>query len=367
MHLAITRRAPLDTPDGINISIFALGDALVAAGHRVTYVAATESDPAELRELYGIAHTPAVVALSTRRGWDGSYRRLLTPWLLHGRRAIGRLQPDYVIVNGAIPIPFPAPSCVVSHDLEHRLSSLGSVRTIYKRLTYRLATHVVATCTEIRDLLSAEIGTPATSIEVIPTCFELSGYRGLPLHEREPAILHMGTVGYKNPSATIQAFAALRTPARLYVTGRVDDALSAELDRLPAAVRERIELLGFVDAGVLRDLLARVRLVSVPSRYSVPVASPSVIEAFASATPVVAGSSISRDVLVDGENGRVVQDAEPGAMAGRMDELLQDDVLWSRLSQAALERSADFSARTVANRYLRMARSVIEPSGASAA
>ena len=79
MHLAITRRAPLDTPDGINISIFALGDALVAAGHRVSYVCATQSDPDELRRLYGIGFTPEVVALSSNRGWDGNYRRLITP------------------------------------------------------------------------------------------------------------------------------------------------------------------------------------------------------------------------------------------------------------------------------------------------
>ena len=353
MHLAITRRAPLDTPDGINISIFALGDALVAAGHQVSYVCATESDPDELRRLYGINFTPDVVALSSRRGWDGDYRRLVMPWVRHGRRAISRLRPDYTIINGALPVPLPGRSCVVSHDLERRMA--GVIRTLYKRVTYALADDIVATCTEVRDLLALELRRPPATIGIIPTCFDLTGYRGLPLAERECAILHMGTVAYKNPAATLAAFAALETPARLYLTGRVDDALRALIDTLPGSVRDRIELSGFVDAVELRDLLGRVRLVSVPSVYSVPVASPSVIEPFASATPVVAGDSISRDVLVDGVNGAVVPGAEPLAMARRMDELLGDDDRWARLSAAALERSRTFNAPAVARRYLELA------------
>jgi glycosyltransferase involved in cell wall biosynthesis len=353
VHLAITRRAPLDTPDGINISIFALGDALVRAGHRVSYVCATQSDPEELRRLYGIGFTPEIVALSSRRGWDGNYRRLITPWIRHGRRAIGRLDPDYTIINGALPLPLPGRSCVVSHDLERRMA--GGARRLYKRITYSFADDVVATCSEIRDLLGGELGRSPSRIAVIPTCFDLSGYSGRPLAEREATILHMGTVDYKNPRATLAAFAALRTPARLVLTGKVDDALRATIDAFPAGVRERIELPGFVDAAELRDLLGRVRVVSVPSVYSVPVASPSVIEPFASGTPVVAGDSISRDVLNDGVNGAVVAGAEPLAMARRIDELLTDDELWSRLSAAALERSRDFGAEAVARRYLELA------------
>ena len=355
MHLAITRRAPLDTPDGINISIFALGDALVRDGHRVSYVCATDSDPDELRRLYGIGFTPEVVALSSQRGWDGSYRRLITPWIRHGRGAIGRLNPDYTIINGALPLPLPGRSCVVSHDLERRMAGLGATRSLYKRITYSFSDDIVATCTEIRDLLGKELSRAPSRIHVIPTCFDLSGYAGRPLAERDPAILHMGTVDYKNPRATLAAFAALQTPARLVLTGKVDDALRATIDALPAPVRERIELPGFVDAAELRALLGRVRVVAVPSVYSVPVASPSVIEPFASGTPVVAGDSISRDVLEDGVNGAVVPAAEPLEMARRIDELLTDDDRWSRLSAAAFERSRAFGAVAVARRYAELA------------
>jgi glycosyltransferase involved in cell wall biosynthesis len=354
MHFVITRRAPLDTPDGINISIFSLADALQADGHRVTMVSATESDPARLRELYGIRNVPSICSLSSRRGWDGSYRRLFGPWLRRGRRAVDALAPDLVIVNGALPLRFQAPSCVVSHDLEQRFDFLGPIRTIYKRWTYRLATFVVATCTEVQELLSREIGLPARRITVIPTCFDLTVYRSLPLVDRMPAILHMGTVEYKNPAATVRAFAEMRYPARLYITGGQDRQLQTELQGLPRDVRDRIELLGYVPSDALRRLLAGVRVVSVPSQYSVPVASPSVIEAFASSTPVIASRSISRDVITHDLNG-YVSSLDPADMAARFDQLMADDSAWSRLSEAALETSARFSSRAVAERYASLA------------
>ena len=351
MHVLITRRAPLDTPDGINISIFSLADALLGRGHRVTMVSSTVSDAARLAELYGLRRVPDVVALSDRQGWDGSYRRLMTPWIRRGRQMVNRLGPDLIIVNGALPIRFEAPTVVVSHDLEQRFSGLGPFRHWYKRWTYRQATWVAATTTEIRDLLAEEIGRRRSSIHVIPTCFDLAGYTSRPLAEREPAILHMGTVDYKNPSATIRAFGRVAGQPRLYLTGPSNPTVVEELAALPGEARERVSLLGYVSAADLRDLLGRVRVVSVPSVYAVPVASPTVVEPFASGTPVVASKSISRDLLVDDRNGLVTA-LEPDPMARGFERLLGDDGLWQRLSTEALTTSADFGADTIAERYL---------------
>ncbi len=138
MHFVITRRAPLDTADGINISIFSLADALHDAGHRVTMLSATATDPRRVRELYGVRNLPAIRSLSSHRGWDGSYRRLFGPWLRRGRRTVDALAPDFIIINGALPLRFGAPSCVVSHDLEERFDRFGPMRITYKRWTYRL-------------------------------------------------------------------------------------------------------------------------------------------------------------------------------------------------------------------------------------
>jgi glycosyltransferase involved in cell wall biosynthesis len=351
VHILITRRAPLDTPDGINISIFSLADALLALGHRVTMVSSTASDAVRLQELYGLRRVPDVVALSDRQGWDGSYRRLMTPWIRRGSQMVNRLKPDLVIVNGALPIRFGAPTVIVSHDLEARFSRLGPFRHWYKRWTYRQATWIAATTTEIRDLLAREIGRPRDSIVVIPTCFDLAGYTSRPIEARENAILHMGTVDYKNPTATLRAFARIAGNPTLYLTGPSNPTLVAELAALPPGTRERVVLLGYVSAADLRDLLGRVRVVSVPSVYAVPVASPTVVEPFASGTPVVASRAITRDLLIDDRNGLVTA-LEPDPMARAFERLLTDDELWRRLSVEALATSAGFGAGPIAEQYL---------------
>jgi glycosyltransferase involved in cell wall biosynthesis len=105
--------------------------------------------------------------------------------------------------------------------------------------------------------------------------------------------------------------------------------------------------------GQLKDLLSSVRVVSVPSRYDCPVASPTVLEAFASGTPVVASTSISRDLLLDGINGYAVPDALIEQGSRRIQSLLHDDNEWERMSAAARLTAESFSAEAVARRYLR--------------
>src|SRR6202042_1508920 len=109
---------------------------------------------------------------------------------------------------------------------------------------------------------------------VIPTCIDVKGYRGCPLETREPAILHVGTSEWKNPTATIDAFVRLRQPASLYVVGNVSTQLKERVALLPEEISRHILLLGIVDSNCFKELLSRVRVLSVPSIYSLPVASP---------------------------------------------------------------------------------------------
>jgi hypothetical protein len=55
LRVVIIRRAALDTPDGINIFIFSLAQALVSKGHEVFIVGTTLRDPERISELYGIS------------------------------------------------------------------------------------------------------------------------------------------------------------------------------------------------------------------------------------------------------------------------------------------------------------------------
>lgn len=244
----------------------------------------------------------------------------------------------------------------MSHDAEKRLGRFPFLRTAFKRYCYARSDLVVATCEEVRGALSVDLRMPRGQIKVIPTCVKLSSYIQRPLRERENAILHMGTVDYKNPASSIKAFAAMASvDKKLYLTGRPTDEVRDLIQSLPSGTRVGIELLGYVPAPKLIELLGTVKVVSVPSIYAVPVASPTVIEALASGTPVVASPSISREVLKDRVNGFVRDPADALSMASAYEALLNDEQLWSRMAAEAVISSKLFSARRVANLYLELA------------
>ena len=352
MHIVITRRAPLDVPDGINISIFSLAQELIGSGHEVTMVSTGSNNEQKIRDLYQMKRYPAVVSLTDNPSIDASYGRAIMAWYRAGRGVVERLRPDLVIINGSVPFAFDAVSCTVSHDLEQRFRQSRTLHRMYKKYTYRKSHFVAATCTELRSALSQEISLDESEIRVIPTCFDLSLYTSKPLRERERAILHIGTVDYKNPLGSIRALARLRGDAKLYLTGKIDDALGQAIAGLPQSVQERIIALGYVSAELLRDLLGRVRAVSVPSDYVLPVASPSVIEGFASGTPVVGSTSISQDLLENGLNGFTADPNDDATMAAHFENLLSDDLLWTRIAECARKRAERFSATRVAQMYL---------------
>ncbi|MDX2149530.1 MAG: glycosyltransferase family 4 protein [Bryobacteraceae bacterium] len=353
MHVVMTRREALDVPDGINIFLFSLADALADAGHRVTLVSTTPADRSKLVDYFSPKTLPSTVALSNLR--EISYRNALISWVRRGHGVLRSLSPDMVIINGAVPLSLPGLTCTVSHDIEKRFKH-PVLRRAYKRYCYSRSDLIVATCTEVRSALSEELDISPGRIEVIPTCVRLSTYRPQPIQRRERAVLHMGTVAYKNPSATIRAFRHIASQGcRLYLTGKMNDVLERELSTLTEAERRHVELTGYVSAERLIDLLGAVRVVSVPSVYHVAVASPTVIEALASGTPVVSTSSISRSVLQDGENGLVRDPNDSIGMANAYSLLLDDDITWKRMSQAAASTAQRFNAETVAAMYLRLA------------
>jgi glycosyltransferase involved in cell wall biosynthesis len=168
-------------------------------------------------------------------------------------------------------------------------------------------------------------------------------------------ILHCGLQFYKRPMATLEAFGQMRNgAARLVMVGRADAAFEAGMARLPEAVRARVELPGIVSAGKLKELLATARVMSVPSEYDLPVASPTVLEALASHTPCVVSPSISKIVAAEGKNCFI--ERTPRAMAARFDELLADENAWARLSAGCAETKLAFDSLTVARQYIQLAQ-----------
>jgi glycosyltransferase involved in cell wall biosynthesis len=140
----------------------------------------------------------------------------------------------------------------------------------------------------------------------------------------------------------------------LYVAGDITRSTQAAVDALPDQIRRRVSLLGPADGQTVRMLHGRVRVAAFPTRYVIPVASATVMEAIASGTPIVGSSRLSRDVLVDGVNG-IVADTNPSAMAIALRSVLNDDALWLRLSAGACRMAQQFDGFRVARQYVELA------------
>lgn len=348
MRVVLTRREALDSPDGVSIFIVALAQALCDLKHEVKIVVGCLQSRSEFERLLAPRLDLPIVALSPT---PLSGLASVAAWL-RGKRIIDRFDPDLIIHSEAIPLPFRGTVVHVVHDLELRRGRLAPLWRAIRRFSARRSDHVVATTVELRDELARDSGLSPNEISVIPKCIDRRAYRKPCLTGRERAILHAGTQPYKDPGATIRAFAELDDPSvRLYVSGPVTEPTREAVDALSAHIRKRVTLVGPADGMAVRALHSQVRIAAFPTRYTIPVASATVMEAIAAGTPIVGSARLSRDVLVDGVNGLVVE-TDRAAMAAAFRALLDDDELWVELSLGAGRIVKRFDAFRVARQYV---------------
>lgn len=355
MKILIIKRDSLTRADGISQFIFSLAGAWLQEGHEVV-CAATHGAAVEegVRQLYEMERYPRLEVLQPVAQM-ADWRKFFT-WRRQGAELETRHQPDLILINGAVPVRFKARTILVAHDVERRwLGPLGPLgRILYKTMTYRLVEQVVTTCPELVAPVARECRLEPQKIIVIPTCIEIRRYESPPFGQRQPLILHMGQQDYKQPQLSLQALALTRHPeARLVVTGKEERGFLRALHKMPVGVQQRVELPGLVPVARLKELLMTARVVSIPSRYAYPVASPTALEALACHTPAVCSTSVSALMARDGETCFVENTVE--GMARRFDMLLSDAATWERLSARCKEVKEQFDAATVARQYLALA------------
>jgi glycosyltransferase involved in cell wall biosynthesis len=351
MRVVLTRREPLDSPDGVSIFIVALAQALSELNHEVKIVVGSLRSHDEYRRLLAPRLDLPILALSPEPLTGVAS---VAAWL-RAKWAIDRFDPGLVIHSEAVPLPLRGTIVQVVHDLQPRNGPLAPVWRSIRRFSARHSAYVVATTTELRDELVRDLGIPRQQLVLIPKCIDRHAYRNLDLPARERAILHAGTLPYKDPTTTIRAFGLLDDPSvQLYVTGEITGPVQAAVDALPDRIRKHVNLAGPADGQTIRSLHGRVRVAAFPTRYEIPVASATVMEAVASGTPIVGSSRISRDVLVDGVNG-LVADTDARSTSAALRALLNDDRLWSRLSAGASGIVERFDSLRVANQYIELA------------
>jgi glycosyltransferase involved in cell wall biosynthesis len=157
-------------------------------------------------------------------------------------------------------------------------------------------------------------------------------------------VMWTGTVEpRKNLRRLIEAFRSLgRDDLDLVLVG--PKGWNEDLEAVIAPVRERVRPLGFVPGGDLGPLYAGARVFCYPSLlegFGFPV-----LEAMAQATPVVTSRGTSTEEL--GRDASVLVDPnDPASIAGGLREVLEDEAVWRKLSEAGPARAAEYPwART---------------------
>jgi glycosyltransferase involved in cell wall biosynthesis len=226
------------------------------------------------------------------------------------------------------------------------------IHRVLDQLALKLSHGVNAICRSTAlDLLGPERGASATVI--------YNGIAPLPPSEKATPVelFYAGAPGHRKrihalPFLLRHVREAL-PQARLRIAGfdlAQEPALKKQFDEwglLPA-----VECIGAVPAEELTPHYASAGVVVIPSAYEgLPMV---ILEAMRSGCPVVATRvSGHPEVIIDDENGYLVAPDHPEFMAARCLDILRDDVLRKRLSEAALRTFAEkFSLRETREQYL---------------
>ena len=168
---------------------------------------------------------------------------------------------------------------------------------------------------------------------------------------RDDIIVCLGKLRkYKRADHAILAFAYalknIKPTYRLIVAGKMSEIDRGYVEKLRGiaksiGVQNKVEFRLNISESEKRKLLEAARLLIQPS----PVEGFSivVVEANRCGTPVVASDGVPSDVVMNGYNGLVYSYGDLQALASKTVELLNDPVLWERMSKNASEWSQQFT------------------------
>jgi glycosyltransferase involved in cell wall biosynthesis len=335
---------------------------LASVGHQVTYVAAGFAGAANEETLDGIK----VVRLGSIHSL---WFRTFVYYMTHCR---GRY--DVVVAEGfgGSRIPRLAPLYVAEpmitewHQIHRELFAaqypklLNGPLNLLERITARIHRNTLVRAGTVEwQQAFPSLGFKAENVFLVPVSIrddwlQLNGH---PI--AEPTILWLGKLRrYKCPDHAVVAMPEVlkRIPnARLVIAGRRDDL---DYERELRALARRLGIAGNVDFHFglseqeKRDLIRASRIVVLTS--AVEGFGIVVLEANACGLPVIASTGVPEGAVADGVNGLRYPFGNTRALADRIVRLLQDESLYSQLSQTALRNVRRFSWSRVGAEFERM-------------
>ena len=245
----------------------------------------------------------------------------------------------------------------VEHNTRERYTRgrLAQARWLARR------TDRIVGCSEGVRLRLLEMGMPTARTIAIPNGIRLEPFASAeaqPFAAREAGIVMVARFSAQKDHATlIRALALLRERGlspRLQFAGAGKRGRREKLEALARelGVEAQVEFLGLV-RDVPQRLMAQ-RICVLSTHYEgMPLA---LIEGMAAGCAVV-GSAVAgvREVLRDGEDGLLVPENDPAALADALERLLRDEAFAARLGAAARRTAIERHGRDLMNqRYERL-------------
>ena len=349
---------------GAEVHLHEIAKRIAAKGHRVTVLASTFAGAAPEEAIDGVRVVRKGGKFTFNFHVPGTIRRL------------SREEPFDIVVDDINKIPFYTPLYVkqpllaLAHHLFGKtiFSEAPFPLALYVHLSealipraYRCTRFVVVSESTKQELV--EKGIPEANIDIVYNAVDHKMYK--PSEKPKPVGPLIGYVGrikrYKKIDYLLGALKIVleRMPgARLMLAGSGDYLPSLVALAARLRISDRVEFMGFVSEEAKIEMLQRAHVVVNPSikeGWGVTV-----IEANACGTPVIASDVPGlRDAVVDGKTGFLVPFGDVEGFAGRMLEVLENDELRKRLSEAAIAHAGRFNWDDSAEALLKIMNQVI--------
>jgi glycosyltransferase involved in cell wall biosynthesis len=179
---------------------------------------------------------------------------------------------------------------------------------------------------------------------------------------RENVLVYLGKLRrYKRPDhailALVQVLKRAKKSCKLIIAGKASEIDRGYIDWLRNLAKrlnvgDLVEFRINISEKEKLDLLEKARLLVQPS----PVEGFSIVVAEANrcGTPVVASDGVPRDVVINGLNGLVYRFGDIDALAMNIVRLIDDDVLWDKMSKDAHEWSRQFTWENSVAEFLKV-------------
>lgn len=233
-----------------------------------------------------------------------------------------------------------------------------ALRGVVERLGLAAADAVIVPTEELRAHVAARIG-PAR-VHIVPNGVDTTRFRPVVRRpERQRRVTYVGRLSVeKNLDVLIKATAKLLTrfDVRLVIVGQ--GPLRQRLEALARRHGVSAEWHAVVQHAELPALLAATDVFVLPSLTE---GHPKVLlEAMACGAPCVASDvGGNRAILADGESGLLFDPRDPGALAERLERVLDDEELAHRLGQRGrAEAEGRYELHDLVEREIALVKSV---------